>query len=357
MKPRLTQFNFKVKNNASIGECDIYIDGSIVDAETQKMLEDWYGDDTSTSFKSFREEVQKANASVYNVYVNSGGGMITDAMAIHDYMVDLQAKGKTVNTFGRGIIASAATYVLMASENSVMSENSWLMIHNVSGFAWGDVEHVEKMAATLRKFNNRIRDFYSEKTSLSPDEVESMMSNETWMTAEEAKANGFVTAIENKAYFENAIDPSKWMFNNKEVLAAYNSAVRKPQPSNSNFEEMKKYFEQFSNKLTEGIKNLLTNKDDKGNPIADPEKIGNAISEAINTASKEMGDNLEEEVRTIATSIINSSVAEAIKPLNEKITNLETSNAELEKELTNLKATPPPTNKEGEGKQPIGKFL
>lgn len=362
MKQQFITFNYKVQNNSSIGECDIFIDGEIVDAETQTIYEQWFDDDTSTSFKSLREEVLKNDASVYNIYINSSGGMVTEAMAIHDFLMDLQNKGKTVNTFGRGLVASAATYILMASKNSTMSENSWFMIHNVSGMAWGDVEAVEKQTATLRKFNNQIRDFYASATGLSANEVEKMMSNETWLTAKEAKEKGFIKNIESMIEFTNSIDPSNWMFKNKEVLAAYNSSVRKMPNKNLNNkeEEMKKFFNEFGDKLIQSVKELFTNKDTQA-PI-NGEEAANKIGEAIKAAANDVADSMDTEITNLVDTKVSESIKNELTILNEKINSLEKANADLKKEnedlgkeILNIKSVPPANVVKGA--EPIGKFV
>lgn len=47
-------FNYSVQNQQS-DSVDIYIDGAICDSPTKELLEKFWGDETSTSFKSFRE--------------------------------------------------------------------------------------------------------------------------------------------------------------------------------------------------------------------------------------------------------------------------------------------------------------
>lgn len=206
---------------------NIDIDGEIVDAPTQEIMKNYWGDETSVSFKSFRDQVNASKAKTLNVSVNSGGGHVGDAMAIHDYLVELKGKGVTVNTAGRGIVASAATYIVMAGkDNSSMSANSWFMIHNVSGGIWGDVNEIENYSKTLRKFNNTIRDYYSNETGLPPETVSALMNKETWLTAQEAKDKGFVKNITGETNFKNAIKPEHWQFSNTTVLAAYNSFTK-----------------------------------------------------------------------------------------------------------------------------------
>jgi len=143
---------------------------------------------------------------------------------MHDFLSELESKGKTVNRIGRGIIASSATYILMG-KNSRMTKNSWAMIHNVSGGIWGDVDTVERFAVTLRKFNNRSRDFYSEWTGIRKEEISKMMDNETWMTADEAKSKGFVIDVVESQNFTQKIPKENWQFSNMTVLNAYNNNV------------------------------------------------------------------------------------------------------------------------------------
>lgn len=360
MKRQFQTFNFQIKN-ASADAVDIHIDGQIVDAETQQIYRDWFGDDTSVSFKSFRDQLNAVEAKTFNVYINSPGGVVTDAMAIHDLLVDLQSKGKTVNTIGRGIIASAATYILMAGKNPEMSANSWFMIHNVSGFAWGDVNEVENMAATLRKFNNSIRDFYANATGIRKEDITKMMDAETWMTAEEAKTKGFIAKVSGEVKFSNMIPEDQWQYSNRAVLNAYNAAAQPKQPntsiSNQNqFEDMKKFFQDLGNQIMNAIKGVQQPENN------DHQALMNSISQAISQPFQSAADQVEEAVNTVAQNAAATAVQNAIKPLTNRITDLETANADLKKknedletEITNIKGKPSNENTP-DGPKPIGSF-
>lgn len=356
MKRQFQTFAFSIQNASSSDAVDIHIDGNIVDAETQQILKDWFGDDSSVSFKSFRKQLEAVDAKTYNVYINSGGGLVTDAMAIHDLLIDMQSKGKTVNTIGRGIIASAATYILMAGKNSSMSKNSWFMIHNVSGAIWGDVNMVESYAATLRKFNDSARDFYARATGKRKEDITKMMDAETWMTADEAKNNGFVKEVTGDVNFTNSIAKEHWQFSNTAVLNAYNSAVQPPQPPTPNFhnqiEEMKKFFQDLGKEIMNAINGIkpVENNDHASLMTA----IGQAVSNSFSTASEQLDASVTAEVTT--------AVENAVKPFTERITNLETDNTELKKknadlelEITNIKGKQSAPPKQ-EGPVPVGGF-
>ncbi|HRA42327.1 MAG TPA: ATP-dependent Clp protease proteolytic subunit [Gammaproteobacteria bacterium] len=354
MKCQVQIFNYVVNSKES--EVDIYIDGDIVDASTQQFLKEWWGDDTTTSFKSFRDQVNKTDSNTYNVYINSGGGLVTDAMAIHDLLKDLQSKGKKVNTIGRGIIASAATYILMAGDNATMSKNSWLMIHNVSGGVWGDVNTVESYATTLRKFNDSARDFYARTTGMRKEDITKMMNAETWMTADEAKEKGFIKQIEGDANFTNKIPKEHWQFSNMAVLNAYNSAVQPPKEINQsqNLDEMKKFFQELGDKIMNAIGAV------KAPENNDHTALMKAIGEAVSNTFKEGADEMEKSVK----EIVNEAVKEATKPADptedekkaqqaaeqkakddaETIKNLKATVEALEEDIKNIKGgkqTPP----------------
>lgn len=366
MKRQFQAFNFSIKNSSN-DAVDIYIDGTIVDAETQEIYREFWGDTTSVSFKSFREQLLTVEAKIFNIYINSPGGMVTDAMAMHDLLVELQGNGKTVNTLGRGIVASAATYPLMAGENSSMSKNSWFMIHNASGYAWGDVNEVEKMAATLRKFNNAVRDFYSKATGLGKDEITRMMDAETWMTADEAKAKGFIKNVTGDSNFTNAIPKEHWQFSNMAVFNAYNSAV-KPESAQQNssiqnqLDEMKKFFQDLGTNIMNAIKGV------KAPENNDHAALMNSIGEAVNTAFKNAGDSIETAVNEAVTAGITNGLPTAVKTgidnavngFETRIKNLETANAdlvkkngELETEIANTKGKPSTENKD-DAPAPVG---
>jgi ATP-dependent Clp endopeptidase proteolytic subunit ClpP len=375
MKRQFNTFQFRVENSTN-NAVDIYIDGAIVDAETQELYKYWYGDDTSVSFKSFRNQVLEADANTYNVYINSYGGIVTDAMAIHDLLIELQNKGKTVNTVGRGIVASAATYILMAGRNAEMSKNSWFMVHNVSGFAWGDVNEVEKQAATLRKFNNATRDFYSDATGISQEEITSLMDAETWMTATEAKEKGFIKQVGSESVITNSIPKEHWQFQNQAILNAYNSAVKQPPASselsqlfNNQTEEMKKFFQNIVDAI-KGTKPAENSTSITGEQLAAAvqspfEEVASEIENQISTgitnalAADATQTAITNAVNTAVTAqlgtAVSNAVAEAIKPFNQTIADQVKKIADLESEIANNKGGQSQSKNE-DGTAPIGGF-
>lgn len=367
LKNGLPVFNYRIVNS-SADETDVFIDGAIVDAETQSIFEAWFGDDTSVSFKSFRNELASSTAKTINVFVNSPGGQVTEAFAIHDFLDSLSDKGITINRIGQGIIASAATLILMSKKgNSWMTENSFLMIHNAGGAISGDVNDIENYAVSTRKVNNKIRDFYADSTGMRPEDITKMMNVETWLTATEARDKGFVKNTKPAAKFSNSIKPEQWHFKNTAILNSYNLSVN-PSATEENqitkiFNDMKKFWNEFkvaltamkpanattgltgeeiANGLQKPFEEMLTELDSKIANSVTTEKVTETVNTAVTAATKPLTDQLTTANNNV-TTVTNDLVA-----ANKKITDLTT-------EITNLKGGKS-TVAEGDGTKTIGSF-
>jgi len=90
-----------------------------------------------------------------------------------------------------GTAASMASVIAMSCDRLVMAENSYLMIHRVSGGAFGDAEDMENAARTVRQLESDIVDFYASKTGIASEEIREMMAAETWLNGKEALEKGF----------------------------------------------------------------------------------------------------------------------------------------------------------------------
>jgi hypothetical protein len=69
------------------------------------------------------------------------------------------------------------------------------MIHNASCMAWGDKQAMRDTADLLEKVEGVIVADYTGKTGKDAAEIVALMDAETWMTADEALAHGFIDRI------------------------------------------------------------------------------------------------------------------------------------------------------------------
>ena len=152
---------------------------------------DWFGDGVTA--KTFAADLKKLGAvKTIDLRINSDGGVVTDARAIYNLLVEHKAK---VITHIDGIAASAASFIAMAGEEIQIAEGGFVMIHNARGVSIGEAEDHERMAQVLRQVNQTIVDTYVARTGQDAKKVKDWMAAETWFDGKEAVKNGFADKI------------------------------------------------------------------------------------------------------------------------------------------------------------------
>ena len=127
------------------------------------------------------------------LHINSVGGEVSAGVSIYNRLRALRNKKSVII---EGLAASIASVIAMAGDEIHMALGSEMMIHNPSSYAFGEANDFEKAAESLRKTKESLIDIYEQRTGLSRDELATMMDNETWLTAKEAKEKGFCTSVD-----------------------------------------------------------------------------------------------------------------------------------------------------------------
>ncbi len=129
-------------------------------------------------------------ADTLRVHINSMGGDVYEGFAIHDI---LRATGKKIITQGEGLVASIATVIFLAGDERLLTDNTEFMIHNPWGFTGGDAEDVQKYADQLKTMEDKIINFYADKTGGNTADIKAMMDEDTFMSSDTAIEKGFAT--------------------------------------------------------------------------------------------------------------------------------------------------------------------
>lgn len=167
----------------------------------------WYGEViegnyyTSEDFKADLAAV--AGCKHVTVNINSVGGDVYVGLAIHNALKALPCKVRTVI---QGVAASAASIIFCAGDEREVFNGSLLMVHGVSclvleaGFfnerkIDEAIRSLKSTRAALRTMNEAAAAIYASTTKKTKEECLNMISgdSETWMTGEQAIAQGFAT--------------------------------------------------------------------------------------------------------------------------------------------------------------------
>tara|TARA_R110002012_G_scaffold77863_4_gene198587 strand:- start:3581 stop:4552 length:972 start_codon:yes stop_codon:yes gene_type:complete len=143
--------------------------------------------------KEFINELNAVGNKPINIHINSVGGSVFEGQAI--YTTIQNYKGK-VTAYIEGVAASMASIIALAADEVRMSENSLYMIHNPLVGVYGNEDDLQKNLALLGTIKEQMVAVYEKKTGLPAKQIEALMSAETWFTAEEAKAAGFIDVVD-----------------------------------------------------------------------------------------------------------------------------------------------------------------
>ena len=148
----------------------------------------WDGVDAATMVRDIRD----LDADEIRLNINSGGGSIFDAVTILNALRQHPAK-VTANVLG--LAASAASFIACGVDETTMSANSTMMIHDGSGIAVGNAQDMHEMADLLDKLSDNIASIYAAKAGGTTDSWRETMRAETWYTADEAVAAGLADRV------------------------------------------------------------------------------------------------------------------------------------------------------------------
>ena len=149
-----------------------------------------------------RQELAKCKDKPCDVYISSLGGDVATALQIRQLFIE----HGDVTAHLHGFVASAATIVATGAKQVKMGEFALFMIHKCSAWQeqWGQM-NADDIAAAIDKLisaknaldsiDHVIGSIYAQRTGKDVSTLAEMMKDETWLSAEEAKEQGFVDEI------------------------------------------------------------------------------------------------------------------------------------------------------------------
>lgn len=247
----------------------------------------WFGNETAP--EDFAQDLEKLGGRDVTVRINSGGGDVFAAHAIHNQL--LAYKGR-VTVVIDGLAASAATIIAVAGDKIIMPSNALFMIHNpaIGLNDYYGADELVKAAEALNVIKSSIVAAYLKRCKVSAEKLTAMMDAETWMSASECLEHGFIDEIEGSvepvlngnSLVVNRVQFDTCNFKNQDALKACLGKKKEEKAMNSKLEE-------FLNSL--GLKFA----DDQQQKAGKEQNVTNAVSQPVNTA--EAGANAVEAER------------------------------------------------------------
>lgn len=188
---------YEIRAAGNSRTAEVYIFGDIG--------ESWWSDQTVTAHQ-FVRDLDKLDAEILNVRINSYGGAVSDGLAIYNALRRHRAK-KTVTV--EGVAVSIASLIAMAGDTVDMPANSLLMIHAPWGAVQGNAADMRDMADVLDRYAAAMASSYARKTGQPEADMLALLTDgeNHWYTAVEAQAAGFADTVSAELQAAASIPP------------------------------------------------------------------------------------------------------------------------------------------------------
>ena len=231
---------------------------AVIEIYGQIGYEGWSHDEdenTARLMSGELERIKSIGAKRITVKINSIGGDVNHALAIHDLLAEHPS---LVTTQINGLCASAATIVAMAGRERRMSKNALFLIHQCSAYVGrANEERLSQELETQKTVNGRMLDIYNGVCGGKEAEIAGLLKANNgqgkWLTAEEAMQFGFVTDIYNESRKTACFTPAAFTDNGlPSVPVAYAYMVAEE-------DEPRSRWQQFLDMLSKRIDNESQN--------------------------------------------------------------------------------------------------
>lgn len=129
-----------------------------------------------------------------HMYINSPGGVVTDALAIYDTMNYIKPD---VSTICMGSAASAAAFLLSAGTKGKRYALPFarIMIHQPLGGTQGQATDIEIHAREILRLRELLNGILASTTGQTQEKIEHDTERDFFMSSEQAKEYGLIDAV------------------------------------------------------------------------------------------------------------------------------------------------------------------
>lgn len=163
--------------------------GAIVSNESKEVYKEFGLD--STSPKDILDKLPKNNEAI-EVIINSPGGNVFAGFEIYTALKEYKGN-VTVKIVG--LAASAASIPAMAGDKILISPVGQFMIHNVSTSVAGNQHALKQAAEQVEEISKGVCNAYVLRTGKSQEEIQQLMDEETYFSAEKAVEYGLADEV------------------------------------------------------------------------------------------------------------------------------------------------------------------
>lgn len=182
---------------------------------SEKPVDWWTGEPIEGLFivlADFLNDMEKIkDKKNVTFHINSPGGEVFAGVSIYNRMKEFSGN---VTTIVDGLCASAASIIMQGAKpgNRKVCNGSLTMIHGASSFLFGyyNAKEMKDCIKQITAIDKSIAEIYAKETGVDVETAKTLMSNTTWMSAQDAVDKGFADAIvDNGSSVTMSLNPTK----------------------------------------------------------------------------------------------------------------------------------------------------
>jgi ATP-dependent protease ClpP protease subunit len=121
------------------------------------------------------------------LHINSNGGCLLSAMSCVDTIRNSRVP---IVSIVEGSAASAATIISMVCHRRYITDNSFMLIHQLSTGIYGKYEEIKDDYINDTKFMERLYTLYRTHTKMTNSKIKSVLARDIWWDSQECISNG-----------------------------------------------------------------------------------------------------------------------------------------------------------------------
>ena len=148
-------------------------------------------------FVAALDKFHEAGASEIDIGMNSPGGSIDAAQAMVGDMERLHRQGVTLKMYNVGLVASAATFVFLGTQDRYCAPRGAFLFHAAGMVSTGPVsaEILREQADKIEAYERIVRATLKARTKLTDSEAQTYLHRTVVLNSDDARRDGIVDGI------------------------------------------------------------------------------------------------------------------------------------------------------------------
>jgi ATP-dependent Clp endopeptidase proteolytic subunit ClpP len=126
------------------------------------------------------------------LFITSNGGYIYQAFSAIDTIQHMKVP---VHTICKGYVASTGTLLSLAGKKRFITENSYMLIHELRSGSWGKFSHQVDNFENSSNLMEHIKQYYIKNTKITKEELDEQLKKDQDWNAEKCLEKGLVDEI------------------------------------------------------------------------------------------------------------------------------------------------------------------